>query len=307
MDGRYKEWVEEQSNKCYIKNVNYYIENIKEMDICRSGRIGARMGSESENAIIYSIELLGSRFALKIMPILHEQSEKDNKNEIKIASEMSDLAIEEKCPFFLYMLRSGKCSNFIYPKEKSDMQMKATEYQHYLHVKSMIGDKVTPKNYKKLASEYGIILGHIKEFPVNYMVLEMGLKDLSVWIRNEYRSDLMFIFLQHVLYALKALAESGVMHNNLKLQDVIIVARGRECERIACLADFGDTRKIEEENPEPIDYFSFIDELDDALKNIDDRVSMLITLMARMKHSDHNDSDNIDDFYDRIFEKYIFE
>jgi len=100
-------------NKNNKNNIN---ENLKTTNDCHFLNIEKQIGSDSVAGIVYLSKINNITCALKIMPIISNESVNNNENEIRIAKLVSDLVIQNKSIHFPIVYGSYNCDDIVYPK-----------------------------------------------------------------------------------------------------------------------------------------------------------------------------------------------
>jgi len=105
---------------CYSKineenvfNENNLNDNLK--NNCSLLNIKKQIGSDSVAGIVYLTEINNISCALKIMPIINNESVNNNQNEINIAKLVSKLVIQNKSKHFPIVYGSYECNDIVYP------------------------------------------------------------------------------------------------------------------------------------------------------------------------------------------------
>lgn len=273
MDGRYTRWEVIQEEKCYRNDITKII-NKKDINVCDQ-TLNTRIGSESAAGFVYKIQLEKIDVALKIMPIISEDSERSNKKEISYMQQTGSLVKEGESPYFLYFITADKCYNFKYPKEKSSKE--------------------------KFAKEY-LGVGKLK---VDYYVAELAKMDLGQWIEHYYNPEDMYNYLQHILKGILALQGEIILHADLHPGNIVIVERGKECQTLCCITDFGGSMSIENNDDYYIDYITIINHLFSKLKDKKDKISRMLLNMKKDAFRDFNNMQNKEEFLEYVISEYF--
>lgn len=273
MNGSYKYWEVVQENNCYRNDIMKLV-NRKDLKVCNQ-TLNTRIGSESAAGLVYKIKLEEIDVALKIMPIISDSCEKSNKKETHYMRQTSNLVKDEQSPYFLYLITAGKCYDFKYPEQKDIKEKFAREY-----------------------------FGEGK-LQVDYYVAELAKMDLGQWLDHYYNPNDMYIYLQQIIRGILALHGEIILHADLHLGNIVIVERGKKCESICCITDFGLSMDIFNDDDYFSDYLFFLNQLFSKLRNKNDKVSKLLHTMRSEALGIFNSMEEKDKYLEYILEKYF--
>lgn len=289
---------------CFIPNIGDFYDN--DIRPCNIDLI-EKIGEKGNEGIIYKVEIYQKIFAMKIFPITHKFAESKIKQEIDFSTQASSLVeLQEEDVFFPYIIGSGKCDNFIFPKDELDKENQSKEFVKISYVANILTNIDTDYfNYENLARKHHIDLKIGFDLPAYYMIYELARTDLKYWIIREYNHDLMMIFLKQILYAIYSLNSEFILHGDLHIQNILIVNRGQGCESLPVIHDFGDSRMINDDADYYSDYYVFMNNLLGRLKRIDEKMYQLVYLMHKNALNDFELVEEKSEFMIFIIKKYL--
>ena len=211
-DGK-KEWIE---NYCFkprdrMRLYNDITNYIDESDtrLCKiSNRVSNRIGSESQNGEVFLGHIDDREFAIKILPIINENSYFQNDNEIYISELASELVLENRSIHFPILYGFDICDNTIFYNDK--FTLKSERFQE------------------------GKSKSHV-------LVMELGCCDLRQYLNNNDISDIELSYIKNqcrkAIYDMHSLLK--VCHNDLHLGNFLLLPYNNEYGYIILIHDFG--------------------------------------------------------------------
>lgn len=260
LNGNYIKWEKDQ-HKCSLKNYNEIKDiidknSISICDIVNNYFLTKRIGTDSSYGLVYLIEINNIKFALKILPIINDESIKENKKEMEITEKMSKLVLNEKCENFPILYKYGYCKNFEYPYF-SKFREKAENYA--------------------FSKEH---ITHTIHTPVNFMLLELAETDLYKYILKDIGEDELLNIGIQIFNAIICMHENNIIHNDLHPANILILKRD-SCDLSIGITDFGLSIKKKtnlQNDIEEINYiFSFLE------KELNDFYKLNLSIKNRLK------------------------
>ena len=258
INGQYKVW-----NKGFNEYTSINISEIKKLfndnvkKICELDVLSERIGSESTKGYVFKTHINVGKyripFALKILPIFSDEDVENNKKEISIANMMSNKVLNKECVNFPILFAYGTCNDYTY-----HMPMLQRRAEIYFLVKELLKSKDVSNEFKyELENNYELYKKLyndsyreelINEFnitlitPVNYIISELGISDLRIFIENGYlNKDNVHDILQQVNDGLNCM--NDVIHGDLHTGNVLLLNRE---EMVFAIHDFGKSEFIED-------------------------------------------------------------
>lgn len=235
-----------------------------------------RIGSESTMGEVYKIKFEDYNVAVKILPIINDSSIKNNKKEIKIAKELSNLVLNNQSTHFPIVYFDLYCdSTYFYEHKKSKFATKSLNYQLYKKLISNIEnddsliDDIT-LFYKNGMSMLTILndagieqksIDEISKIESNLMFSELAYCDLFHFVTTliyEYedidvRNEIMKQIIQQVLCGIRDMQNNGIVHNDLHLGNILLLYKpyisdienkiGNITDLVVLIHDFGKSIK----------------------------------------------------------------
>ncbi len=198
--------------KLYSHITNYLDDAENLCDI--SSNVKQRIGSDSKNGEVYMLEIEDNSFALKVLPIINDDSVEKNRNEIAISELASQMVLENRTIHFPIVYGYDLCENTIFYNEKFTNNSK--RYQN---------------NDTK---------SHI-------LIMELGCCDLKQYLKNNDVSRKEKDYIKKQCY--QAIDDMhrllGVCHNDLHLANFLLLPFENKYGYIILIHDFGsaDFRK----------------------------------------------------------------
>lgn len=175
--------------RLYKRITNYIDDN----DICNiSIDINQRIGSDSKNGEVYMGKIVYSNFAIKVLPIINDNSFEKNRNEIAIAELASQMVLENRTIHFPIVYGYDLCENTIFYNEK--FTNKSKRYQN-------------------------------NETKSHILIMELGCCDLKQYLKNNNISKKEKDYIKK--QCLQAIDDMhrllGVCHNDLHLANFLLL------------------------------------------------------------------------------------
>ena len=240
----------------------------KQVDDCEEIVVEKRIGSQSMAGEAYLIDIRGEKAVVKLMPIISEKSEAENKNELRIAIQASNLVVRGQSQFFPLVYAVSECNNTIF-NPKSSFYKKANLYAMREHIGKQIDGRVPKKRFMALSRTKESLKeimkvsmnprsGGLKEPPnteytvrSHVMIDELAWGDLGQYIlENKNKMTLSMwdlIFLQ-VFMGINYMQEKlSVVHRDLHQGNVLLsFHENKNIQFVTCLIhDFGKSDIIE--------------------------------------------------------------
>lgn len=292
---------------------------------CKQIKFKSRIGSDSQEGEVYLLEYEANgktnKMVGKIMPISEKKQETLNKNEITIATKVSDLVIEGKSIFFPIVYGWGLCNETVFSTEK--FKRLCEEYA----LKQDIFSKLEGKNYARFivetrnknmnelisyARDKGITENFTARQMSNVLLSELAWGDLKQYIEQEKDNITIAMYDNIINQVLTGISHFqkylNAVHNDLHLGNVLLLFNkdSKRQQYLTCLIhDFGKS-KISEcslSTEEKItDYVKFLDSLGQKSQVPDKlRPKLEKTIVFIQNCQDPKDSEN---FCKEILEYY---
>lgn len=274
-----------------------------------------RIGSESSDAEVYQVEYQGFPAALKVMPLLNDDSETKDLTEIKRAFDASGLVNDRISDHFLVVYAAGICPNvtfFLHSKftrEANDyacLESLRKAYPHRLrHINALykqIPSAVYPRSYEVAARlgldnsvcDFGKARAHL-------LLSELAQEDLRNWATRAHPVEIWYEVIRQIFEGIRDLhAELSICHNDLHPGNVLI-AVGQPLRVI--IHDFGRSVQLTDDNWKE-DYQEILNKIryEDLLISRDIRDTCLTILQFISRYEDPVDES---DFYEEITELLV--
>lgn len=207
-----------------------------------------RIGSESKEAEVYLVSLPDQNLgAMKIMPRKSIDDISKNSNEIQVASQASELALNEECRYFPHVYASGHCSNVsLYPG--SQHIPRAIEWAQYERLLSQYPGK---ERMIEILIHQGLPFDRISQrlnlkykttpmISADILISELANEDMGQWALRGHSLNDWKLIIKDVLNGLHCLhVDLGFIHNDMHLGNVLITEEER-----ALIHDFGKAEPI---------------------------------------------------------------
>ena len=298
-DGRYKDWTldsgcvnKERGN---LENLGNLGNLGNSLNLCNID-ITKRIGMESTMAEVYKIDINNESVAIKVLPILNDDSYKNNEKEFYFASLASNLVLSENSKYFPIVYTN----NLIFCKEtyffgsnkpKLKFYEKSLRYQQFkVLINAQTNDKIIEKiiSYKKNFLDAEKIVKLLDSKRVKYdnfvyvdlptkicshlLVSELACFDLEFYLDNYTLSEWQLLnLLQHIFLAIQDMhVKLNILHNDLHLGNILIIKENGEY--IPLIHDFGKSKFFDQKNSENTskDILTFISHFSHFMTNIND-------------------------------------
>jgi tRNA A-37 threonylcarbamoyl transferase component Bud32 len=294
MDGRYIEWKTYDHDLCKIKNYEEY----KDFNPCRS-KLTTRIGSEGSYGIVYELKIRGVKFAIKIFHIVADFSHDFVKKEAMFSEQLS----RTDSNYFLRFVNYGYCDDFVYPDQLMGARVDVQLYRKMQYVRQKIGPEINFNNFARKAREYNINTDVKLNFPVYYMIYELGKTDLKHWIIHSYNRDDIVKYIGEVFEGIYEMAQEGIVQNDLHVGNIILAERN--CGIVATIHDFGESKYLERDEEYYKDYLQFLDSILPYMKSTDLKVYDWLKKMEDNCYKDYQLVEEKEDFMQYVLEKYF--
>jgi hypothetical protein len=253
-----------KENERCICNKNW---DNKKSGNCKQITVDKRIGSQSMAGEAYMIDIDGKKAVAKLMPIVDKKSYNENKNELLIAVEASNLVFTGKSQFFPLVYAVSECTDTIF-NPKSSFYNSANMYAIREHIEQQIDEKrkkrfmILSRNKESLEEIVEVSMdprgGQLVEWPntdykvrSNVMIDELAWGDLGQYIMdnkskmNNRMWDL--IFLQVLLGIDDMQTLMSVVHHDLHQGNILLsFHQDGDSHFLTCLIhDFGKSYRIQ--------------------------------------------------------------
>ena len=205
-----EDFIYEKSDRFTLyKNITSFIDN--EENLCHlSKRIKYRIGSPSQNGEVYMGKINTNGFALKVLPIINDNSYDKNENEIAISELASQMVLENRTIHFPIIYDYDLCENTVFYNEK--FTLKSEKYQK-------------------------------SETKSHILIMELGCCDLKQYLKNNEISSSEMSYIKKQCY--EAIDDMhrllGVCHNDLHLANFLLLPSEAKYGYIILIHDFGSS------------------------------------------------------------------
>lgn len=245
------------TSNCDWKPIAQKFHDKNSVNICSDNwnsdviQIVERIGSESSSAEVYKLKV-GEypEMAGKILPIISDESIRNNLNEIEIAQYLSDL----NDPHFPFVYGSSYCENTIYSENSLFVE---DSYRYFLYrnlitpslstsQKKRLLHKCRVENLDSLKSEFG-------DVPIGSHVLLSSLSFCDLRSFPQCFSDIViteniweYIIIE-ILKTIKLLNEDlNIMHGDLHMGNILLNVTVNNELSVPVIHDFGKSKKMDE-------------------------------------------------------------
>lgn len=243
-----------------IKEFKNFKKKFSETKPCElSLDIKNRIGSESNNGVVYKMNYDDNLFAFKILKLDNIKTYDKNLKEIILAENFGESVEKEYIAYFPMFLVGGNCGDFKYPNDEGGLKMKkyALEYEKEIrklkiyaknnNIKSIEDLNSTEKKSASKSIKLDEDIEDPNKIPVQFMISELGKGDIINWT-TENKNDKnfaprLFEFFKNSLEGIHYMHLKNVVHNDLHMGNVLIVERG--CGEIAVIHDFGESELVD--------------------------------------------------------------
>ncbi len=193
----------------YNKITNYIDDEENSCNI--SKKIISRIGSDSKNGEVYLGRIEKNAFAIKVLPIINDNSFDKNRNEITIAELASQMVLENRTVHFPIIYGYDLCENTIFHND--NFTIKSEKYQN-------------------------------DETKSHILIMELGWCDLNQYVKNCKISEGEMKYIKNQCY--EAIDDMhrllGVCHNDLHLANFLLLpSKENKYGYIILIHDFGSS------------------------------------------------------------------
>lgn len=213
----------------------------KDYDLCNL-TLRERVGTESSNAEVFRVD---EKYALKVIPTLG----RDEDQELRYAEAASGLVTRGLSPYFPIVYKTGDCPDTTYSK---DSRLRHRSVRYWL---DRVADKRLAKKLAKSDDLYEVVYEQQRfDLPSKYILSELVWGDLDQVYRL-YRAGRVQVsgetwlrILGQIIAAIGDLQDHlGIVHNDLKFANILVVVdEDSDCLRIL-LHDFGESYELRAE------------------------------------------------------------
>jgi predicted DNA-binding protein len=253
-----------KENERCICNKNW---DSKKTGNCKQIIVEKRIGSHSMAGEAYMIDIDGKKAVAKLMPILDKKSDKENKNEIMIAVEASNLVFTGKSQFFPLVYAVSECTETVL-NSKSSFYNRAKSYAIREHIENQLNEKRKKRfmalslNKESLEEIVKVSMdqrgGQLVERPntdykvrSNVIIDELAWGDLGQYIidnKSKMNNRMWNLILLQVLSGIDDMQTMmSVVHHDLHQGNVLLsFHQDGESQFLICLIhDFGKSGKVQ--------------------------------------------------------------
>ncbi len=287
-DGRNKKWTldsEYQLQPCKKGRLINYEKIKKEWEKSCHINIDQRIGMESTMGEVFKIYKNESFLAAKILPIINDNSFKNNEKEIRFAIEASELVLNNKSIYFPIVYDFELCNETYFHTENNAkfksfalrFYDKSLRYQQFIfllnsNIDNNIKEKILNLKNKKLMNPDEIIEKlnlNIKlpdKIQSHLLFSELACFDLNFYLDNfqgeKFLSEILTFknlhyLLLEIFLAIKDMTiKLNLLHNDLHLGNILLINdENSEIGYIPLIHDFGKSRKLKFNELGDIEYY----------------------------------------------------
>ena len=175
--------------QCYTNTITASDDSTQQS--CPFFRIEKQIGSDSVAGIVYLAKINRINTALKIMPIIDNKSDENNKNEIKIANLVSNLVVQNKSINFPIVYNSYYCNDITYPIN-SKFLPNSFKYAIDKELFSLFKKKIADQNLKVPPVKQRLFKNNNERRDIFYQKdnnksIEKYINDTVLWFNTNYK------------------------------------------------------------------------------------------------------------------------